>query len=29
MVLAGSVCHFWLVLSYVLPGSSTASAGVL
>ena len=29
MVLAGSFCHFWLVLSYVLPGSSTASAGVL
>ena len=21
MVLAGSACHFWLVLSYVLPGS--------
>ena len=22
MVLAGSACHFWLVLSYVLPGSA-------
>ena len=29
MVLAGSACHFWLVLSYVLRGSSAATAGVL
>jgi hypothetical protein len=25
-VLAGSACHFWLVLSYVLPGSATLTA---
>lgn len=29
MVLAGSACHFWLVLSYVLPSSSGGMAGAL
>jgi hemolysin III len=29
MVLAGSACHFWLVLSYVLPGSATLTASAL
>jgi hemolysin III len=29
MVLLGSACHFWLVLSYVLPGSATLTASAL
>ncbi len=29
MVLAGSACHFWLVLSYVLPGSGGDMTGTL